>query len=218
MFRHAGSRLPFLIAVALIAAALGDPLVETVSNTGLIGRGYSDNNHLSVIPTLIAGALLAFLLICRHCLELLRRPAEHRDWLVDMATRISARSPSQDLPYVLVLQFAALYCMESAEQLFFGGKLLGGTVWLGGPIWFSICTHVLLGSACAILAARAMRSIVKRCATLVRVALEFLLDAFSGEDSAVFARLRDNGASFRPQRVYVHQLGERAPPLLPTLT
>ncbi len=169
MHRDAGTRLPFLIAVALIAAALGDPLVETVSNSGLIARGYADNDHLSVIPTLLAGAVLALLLICRHCLQLLRGPGRHKDRLVETAALVCARSPLQDLPYVLVLQFAALYAMESTEQLLSGGTLLGGGVWLGGPVWFSVPAHAALGMVCTILLARAMRSIVKRCATLVRL-------------------------------------------------
>jgi hypothetical protein len=217
VLRLAWSRLPFLIAVALIAAALGDPLVETIANTGLFGHGYADNNHLSVVPTLIAGALLAFALIWRRCLELLHRPVEHRDWLVEIATRISARSPLQDLPYVLILQFGALYVMESSEQILSGGSLLSGTAWFGGPIWFSVLTHVLLGTACTVLVARAMRSIVKRCATLIRIALEFLLDAFSRQGTGAFARHGHNARPFRLQNVHVHQLGERAPPLLATL-
>jgi len=44
------SRLPFLLAVALVAAALGDAFVETVSNSGLVGAGYADDNHASVLP------------------------------------------------------------------------------------------------------------------------------------------------------------------------
>ena len=48
------SRLPFLLAVAILAAGLGDPVVELVSNTGIVGGNYADDNHLGVVPTLLA--------------------------------------------------------------------------------------------------------------------------------------------------------------------
>ncbi len=202
--RNAGFRLPFLVAIALVAAALGDPLVESISNTGVVGRGFSDDNHLSVIPTLIAGISLALLLICKRCVEMLRHPGEHRDWLTDIARHASARSPLQDLPYVLVLQFAALFVMESVEQLFFGGRLLGGTVWLGGPIWFSLLMHVSLGWACTMLIARGMRAILRRCATLVGVALEFLLDVVTRGSASVFTRRRNHTSGVFTQNVHAH--------------
>ncbi|HLI95250.1 MAG TPA: hypothetical protein VKT72_04070 [Candidatus Baltobacteraceae bacterium] len=206
--------MPFLVAVALVAAALGDPLVEAISNSGVVGRGFSDDNHLSVIPTLIAGISLALLLICRRCVEMFRRPGERRDWLTDMARHVTVRSPLHDVPYVLVLQLAALFVMESVEQLFFGGRLLGGTVWLGGPIWFSLLMHVSLGCACTFLIARGMRAILRRCATLVGVALEFFLDAVARENASVFARRRRQMPCHLSQNAHAHQFGERAPPLL----
>jgi hypothetical protein len=212
------SRLPFLATVALIAAALGDPLVETISNTGIFGRGYYDNDHASVIPTLVAGSLLAIVMIVRRTLTLLRDAPETGQWPIEMARHISARSPIQDLPYVLALQFIALFGMESAEQLFVGGRLLGGLAWLGGPLWFSLFIHVLIGSMCTVAIARAMRAIVAHCATLVVSALEFKLDAFARENSALFIARDDESARLRIQILHVHQLGERAPPLLISLT
>lgn len=209
-------RLPFLVAVALIAAAIGDVLVETISNTGVIGRGYSDDNHLSVIPTLIAGGACALLLVCGRCFALLRAPTEHRRWLAGMAAQISDRSSMQDLPLVLVLQFVALFVMESVEQLCFGGKLLGGTLWLGGPIWFSVLAHVLLGASCMFLLRRAIRAIVGRCAVLVGIAHEFMCDAFARGASSRFARHAWSYV-FCIQSVRVYQTGERAPPLLLTI-
>jgi hypothetical protein len=193
-------------------------LVETISNAGFFGTGYSDNNHLSVVPTLVAGALLTVLLIGRRCYESIRRPAEHRDWLIDIATRVAERSPLEDIPCVVLLQFIALFAMESGEQLLSGGRILGGTAWLGGPVWFSLVTHLLLGSALTIVLALSMRSIVKKCTTLITAALEVLLDPRCPDCAATFAHQRDEAIAFHRQRVHVHQLGERAPPLLPALT
>ncbi len=216
--RSAKSRLPLLIAVALISAAVGDPLVETISDSRVFGNGYADNNHLSVIPTLIAGALLAALLIWQQCIALLHDPAEHSDWLRGVAKEISAHSLFHDLPFILTLQFGALFMMESCEQLCVGGKLLNSAAWLGGPIWFSLATHVLLGSCFALLIRHAMSAILRRCAALVRIALEFMADAFARENSSSFARHRHSSGVRFNRTSCVHQIGCRAPPLLLALT
>lgn len=212
------SRLPFLIAVALIAAAAGDALVETIANSGAVGHGYADNNHLSVVPALVGGASLAAMLVWRRCVALLRHPAQHADWLVSADKEMSARSPFADVPFVLLLQFGALFVMESCEQLCFSSKLLGGTVWLGGPIWFSVLAHVLLGLSCTLLLRRAVHALVGRCAVLVVTVLALMLDAFDRSDASVFARRCDRSCFRHNQTLRVHQIGERAPPLLLALT
>jgi hypothetical protein len=38
---------------------LRDPVVESLSKTGIFGH-YVDNNHLGVVPTLLAGAVVIF--------------------------------------------------------------------------------------------------------------------------------------------------------------
>jgi hypothetical protein len=219
VLRKLGQRMPFVVAVALIAAALGDPIVETISNTGVLGRGYADNNHSSVVPTLVAGAALVLLLICKRCLQLLRSLSERETRLLYAAPRRQTPHASlADFPYVLILQFVALFLMESAEQLVFSGRLAGGTEWLGGPIWFSVLAHAAIGLACTVIVARAMRALVHRCATLVVTALELNRDAFRRGISTLFVTRVDESARFRIQILHVHQLGERAPPLLVTLT
>jgi hypothetical protein len=196
------SRLPFLMAVALVAAAITDPLVETIANTGVLGRGYADNDHSSVIPALIAGGILVLLVI------------GGRTWALAIARRITERSPLHDLPFVLILQFMALFGMESAEQLLDGGRLLGGTVWLGGPAWFSIVTHIVIGVACTLLIARSMRAIARRCAAIVSIAIELILCARTYGSAPLFARRRHHGTRRYAQAIHVRQTGERAPPLL----
>jgi hypothetical protein len=211
------SRLPLLAAAALIAAALADPLVETIANTGLVGPGYSDDNHTSVLPALVAGALLALLVICMRSLALLRREPAGRGWVIRAARQISTQPPLRDLPLLLALQFAILFIMESSEQLAFGGRLAGGLAWLGGPLWFSVSVHVAVGWACIVALARAMRSIVTRCARLVRTALGFFQDAFARDNAVLFAKRIDGALPSRLGGAFVHRLGERAPPLLPLL-
>jgi len=208
------SRLPFLIAVALVAAALGDAVVETVANSGLVGRGYADDNHLSVVPTLVAGGLLALDVARRRCLELLRRgKAERPDWLIAFARQSGAASPWRDAALVFTLQLAALFAMESAEQLAVGGKLLGGNAWLGGPILFALLAHALIAIGCTFALAFFGRALLGTIATLVRDVLESILLVLArGADSGVAAGRRRRAPLRRAFAAHARQFGDRAPP------
>jgi hypothetical protein len=215
------SRLPFLVAVALLAAALGDALVESISNTGIFGTRYFDNNHLSVVPTLIAGGALALEGAVARCVALYRcaldaRRDARRDWLGDAATSIATHPPLRDVPAVFAMQLVALFAMESSEQLLFGGKLLGGTAWLGGPVLFSLGLHALLALACTFLLGWTMRGIAAAFASFVVSAIACIAITLPREGSAMIRRRRDVPAFARPQSPHARQIGERAPPFLPT--
>jgi len=209
-------RFPFLLAVALVAAAVGDALVETISNSGVLGSGYNDNNHLSVIPALVAGVLLALIVVSARTFALFRRgSALRRDWLIESAYSLARESPLRDIPLVLGLQFAALFTMESIEQLAFGGRLLGGTVWLGGPLAFSLLTHALLGSAFTLLLAALVRAILATVASLVRDAIEAILFSLSRGCRRSFVKRDPDATLPRAQAPHLRQLGGRAPPAHP---
>jgi hypothetical protein len=211
------ARLPSLTAVALVAAALGDPLVESVSNSGLFGRGYHDNNHQSVIPAMVAGGMLVFVILAARCWSIVRSgsPLRRGDWLLESASRFSQPSALPDLPVVLAFQLAALFAMESAEQLFFGGELLGGTVWLGGPIAFSLATHALLGTSCTLLFLALMRSIHEAVASLVRRTIETILVLLARSGARLVVEIRNDAARPHLQAPPARQIGGRAPPPLP---
>jgi hypothetical protein len=215
--RAAASRFPFLIAVALVAAAIADPLVESISNTGVLGGHYADDNHTGVLPTLLAGVLLILEIAAVRCFQDLRSSGGRSlDPVADVARGFSTRSPAQDLPCVLALQFAILFMLESTEELVFGGKLLGGIAWLGGPICFSLLTHALIGSGCLLLLRRLMRAMSTALVSLVRIAIELILIARDlGERGAVLRR-RDVPPHLRAQSPHARQIGGRAPPLLQT--
>ncbi len=212
------SRLPFLAAVALIAAAIGDPLVETIANAGVFGPGYADNIHSSVVPALIAGLSLALLLLGWQCRRFVRCCGETHERPIDLARRFLARSSIHDIPHAFVLQLVALFVMESSEQIFCEGGLLGGIAWLGGPVWFSLLAHAAIGAICTVLITRGMRAIVRRAATLVEIVFERVLCALGRESATSFARRDDNATLSHMQVLHVHQCGERAPPLLFALT
>lgn len=212
------SRLPFLMAVALLAAAIGDLLVETIANSGILGPGFADNDHSSIIPALIVGASLALLLIGWECRRLVRSRSEARERPIGLARRFLARAPIHDVPFVVVLQLGMVFIMESGEQFFGEGGLLGGTVWLGGPVVFSLLAHACIGAICTVLVAHGMRAIVRRCATLVEVVFDRILGAFGRKTATIFTRRDDRAPCFRTQMLRVHQCGERAPPFRLILT
>jgi len=208
------SRLPFLVAVALVAAAIGDAFVETVSNSGVLGHGYDDNNHLSVIPAIVAGAILALVVIATRCHAFSRHIAASRgsDWLVAGAGRFARRAPHADVPFVVAMQFGALFAMESIEQVALDGRLLGGCVWLGGPIVFALLAHVVLGSACTLLFAALMRSILATFGSFMRDAIEAICVLLARDIARCFLGVRAEALVLRTQAPHVRHLGGRAPP------
>jgi hypothetical protein len=120
------------LAVAVIAAAVADPIVEFASNAGWFGPGnFTDRSNLDVFPALVVGlGALALYLIGRA-------PA------ILAGTALPRRLVSL-VPAIFVLQIAVLYVMETAEQFIVGGHTLGPVVWLGGPITASLAIHAAL--------------------------------------------------------------------------
>lgn len=217
MVSSPASRLPFLVAVALLAAALGDALVESISNTGIFGPQYFDHNHLSIVPTLIAGGALALEGAVARCVALWRCALDaRRDWLGDAATSIAMHPPLRDVPAVFAMQLLALFAMESTEQVVFAGKLLGGTAWLGGPVLFSLALHALLALGCTFLLGWTMRGIAAAFASFVVSAIACAAITLPREPAATIRRRRDVPAFVRPQAPHARQIGERAPPFLLT--
>jgi hypothetical protein len=208
------SRFPFLIAVALISAAIGDALVETLSNNGVFGNGYDDNDHTSVIPVLVAGALLTIVIFAGSCRAMFRRASRLRrgDWVIDATTCFAKRPPSRDIPCVLVMQFAALFAMESIEQISLAGHVSGGAVWLGGPLEFSIAIHFTIGCALTLGLATLVRSLRHTLRALVRDAIDaFVLLTARSADHVSFNG-RDRGSVARVEAPHIRELGGRAPP------
>ncbi len=208
------SRLPFLLALALVAAAAGDALVETVSNSGVLGGGYHDNNHSSVIPAIVAGTILALIVVAARCHAFSRHIAasRSRDWLVAGAGRFARRAPFVDVPFVVAMQFVALFAMESIEQVALDGRLLGGCAWLGGPIVFAVLAHALLGSACTLLFAALMRSILATFVSLMREAIEAICVLLARGVARCSLGAREDELVLRAQAPHIRHLGGRAPP------
>ena len=208
-------RFPFVLATALIAGAIGDPLVETIGDTGVFGPGYHDSNHLGVLPALICGLVLTLEIALLRCLQAFRRDARgEREWLIAIAGRLGARSPLRDVPYVFILQLGVVFAIETAEQFLAGGKPAGGTAWLGGPVAFSLAAHALIAVVVTVVLTWLTRGIAATLTSLVRIAFACIaLPAF--RDAAAPLHERRDGTPFNHQQSpHARQIGERAPPRL----
>ncbi len=212
------SRLLFLSCAALVAAAIADPLVESVSNSGVLGGRYDDDNHLGVLPFLLAGIGLAAAILVARCARIWRGSRDRsRDWLIDAAKDISSRAPLADLPVLFALQLAALYALEASEQLLAGGDV-GTMAWLGGPIAFSLLVHGLVGAGCMLLLGTLMRAILRTFASLAYGVLRLTWIARSRATVPAVRRNRARQPYACAQSPHVRQIGGRAPPFLPAPT
>jgi hypothetical protein len=211
--RTVSSRWTFLVGVALVAAALGDAVVENVSNTGIFGRGFLDDDQANVIPTIACGCMLALELAVLRCIALVRavRSSPGNDALRSVAADFSNRSVLRAVPFVLAVQAAALFVMESGEQLFVNGHLAGGAVWLGGPVLFALCTHAAIGALCTVLLARSMRAVVASLASLVCAVVRLVL-AVVGRDSGACRIARPRATLAISDMPNARPFGGRAPP------
>jgi hypothetical protein len=162
----------YVAGMAICAAAIGDPLVESCANRGLLGGHYADNDHASVVPALLAGIVIAVFVGTR--LAFARNPS-----------RFARSANVCDIATIGALQFPALFAMESAEN----GRLAGGIGWLGGPLAASLALHLLIGLAVAAIAARFVHVLASAVRAIARVAIAL---------AVVIVRAR--ASSFRTRR------------------
>jgi hypothetical protein len=194
-------RVWFTLAAAVVAAAIADPCVEAASNAAWFGPGnFTDHSTLDVVPALLSGAVfVGICVILRIRRELLRASSE--------ALRADI---GRLLPALFATQLSVLFAMETAEQIVVAGHPLGGTIWLGGPIWFSLAVHACAGVAVAF----ALACTICACArTTVRVLRRIRSLAVRALHAPAPLALRRRGrialAHATPVRC---RIGNRAPP------
>jgi hypothetical protein len=205
-------------AIALIAAALGDPLVETVSNTGIFGRAFIDDNHQSVATVLVAGLVLGLLLlVVRFRFASARASKGSPDWLHEVVSGLSRTSSSRHIAPIFGAQLAVVYVMESCEQLLGPGASVHGLSWLGAPLVVSLPMHFAVCVFCACVIRHATRSILPGfiaaiCDVLDRILVEFARDAARSVFVSSIEQLVRHVRLTAAQRIR-----GRAPPSLATL-
>jgi hypothetical protein len=207
-------RFWFCIVVAVVAAAIADPLIEAASNAGWFGpRNYTDHSNLDIAPALCVAALLAGLhlfLRVRHLLRGGSGPLPR--WLRMSGDALAGRRLCSLLPRIFVAQLVALYCMETIEQIAVAGHPLGGTLWLGGPVLVSLALHAIACLAITFIAGEVMRCCARSALRIARFILRILTSISRLPRTIVFRRR--SVVSFRVSDPIACRIGERAPPFL----
>jgi len=202
---HASIRFWFCIAVAVIAAAIADPLVEAASNAGWFGPGnFTDHSNLDVLPALLVGAV--FMLV--HIASRVQRE------LMRVSGSALATNVGRLLPVAFTVQIGVVFLMETLEQIVVAGHPLGGLVWIGGPIWFSLPVHAITCVALAFGLARVVRACAHTTARVIRQIQALAVRSLRA--SPPLALHRRETLFFTRCAPVVCRIGNRAPPIFLT--
>jgi hypothetical protein len=204
-------RFGFCTAIAVIAAAIADPLVESASNAGWFGPGlFTDHSNLDVAPVLLAGVLLLVVYLVLKARAALENGSGRDRDLWREAGHAVGSGVWRLLPAIFGLQLLTLYVMETAEQYAVWGHSLGPMVWLGGPLPVSLAVHAIICVAVAVTIARWMRTLT--ATTLRFIRLIGALATFAPQPAGSIASRTRYSISFRRPAPVVCRIGERAPP------
>jgi len=199
MLTKAPIRYGFCLALAAIAAAIADPIVEFASNAGCFGHGsFTDHSNLDVVPSLLAGVGLMVIFLARRARAVL-------------AGQAFPRGVAPLLPTIFAMQILTLFVMETGEQFIAWGHVLGPTVWLGGPLAASLAIHAAI---CIALTFWISRSVRVLAATTLRVIwlLHEIATLAVRANAALSLRFFEAGC-FKQRSPVLCQIGERAPPI-----
>jgi hypothetical protein len=172
----------FVVAVAAIAAALADLVIERLADHGVFGHArFTDGSNAVNGPVAVLGAI--FLL---RFLYLRVRRALHAGDDAPAASgpalrKLTPAAIAWRLGAIFVVQIAALWAMETIEQYAVFGHGFGGTVWLGGPAAMSLAMHAAVCIVTAFSARFVLRALEPRALRLLRALLALL--GVVGDDS-----------------------------------
>jgi len=188
---------------------LADVLVEALANRGAFGRAsFTDGSNADVVPVVCLGSifLLRFLYLrVRRAL----RAGEGVRLAGSVLHELTPNAVLRCLPAVFVTQIAAVWSMETIEQVVVVGHGFGGTVWLGGPPALSLAVHAVVCVVIAFAARSVLRALEPRALRLIR-ALRSVLGTV-GRDGRCASRLRVAPVVVLPCLVFC-RTGVRAPP------
>jgi hypothetical protein len=206
-------RLWFCLAVAIIASAIADPMVESASNAGWFGPGtFTDHSTADVIPALLAGCLAAVVCLMFRVRAALATTSSHKTFLRATGQALDS-GLARLLPPAFALQMLVLYAMETAEQYIVWGHTLSPTIWLGAPALISLGAHAVVCGVVAWVVARSVRALARATLRVIQFVQAFTtLRIRSTQPIARLSRDSDTYASLGT--VLLRGIGERAPPLL----
>jgi hypothetical protein len=191
--------LGLCVTIAVISAAIADPVVEFASNAGCFGGGnFTDHSNLDIIPSLLAGIALLALYMTRKAQAVL-------------AGRAIPRNAATMLPWIFALQMVTLYGIETAEQFVAWGHSLGPMIWLGAPLPFSLAIHAAVCLGVTYVIVRSGRVLAATTLRVIRMIVAIATLDLRTVAPIVYRRLELE--IFRALLPLVCTIGERAPPL-----
>jgi hypothetical protein len=171
-------RLAFIAAVAFLAAAVGDVVLENISNAAIFWHGhYTDQSTIDVLPVTSAALVtltIALGMIVRDRLQ--RLGMSTRTFWSSVSRALPRQVIVRLIPAIFALQLLTLFTMETAEQVLVYGHPLDGTLWLGGPIAVSLTTHLFLSCIGALGCARVVTMLAEPLVRIVRLILAYILN------------------------------------------
>ncbi len=200
---------PFCVTVALVAAAIADPIVEALSNGGVFGTArYTDGSMADVAPVLsigVVGALVCLFALVTRALGWWR-DGKPRAW--DERVVVPA---AWLYPVILSLEIGVLFVMETCEQIVVHGHVLGALMWLGGPVLMSLAIHAFVTAIATFALARALG----RGAIAIVSAVRFFARPIAVPTARVASEFSLSYRFWRkrPLAPILCRIGERAPPL-----
>jgi hypothetical protein len=211
---RAALRLWFCLAVAIIGAAIADPMVESASNAGWFGPGnFTDHSTADVIPALLLGCLAVLAYLGLRVRAALTGVSGSREDLLRATGQALDSGLERLLPRAFALQILVLYAMETAEQYIVWGHGLGPTIWLGAPALISLAAHAAVCVVVACIVVGSVRALARATVRVIRFIQAFTtLPIRSIQPLARFSRDCVTYASLGT--VLLCGIGERAPPLI----
>lgn len=205
----------FVCGIALFSAALGDAVVEGISNADVLWHGnYTDHSSLDILPAFLVAATA---LVLTHGFSFYARVSRSRQSarsLVLSTSRIlTARQMLRLLPAAFALQLVALYGMETTEQIAVYGHAFGGALWLGGPIAPSLVIHAGVAVGAAFSLSKALAALGDMLTHIVKCI--FARFVACARASIVVSLKR---VSYALALIVTDSLVERGPPRLSTLS
>jgi hypothetical protein len=196
---------------ALVAAALGDALVEGLSNAGVLWQGqYTDQSSLDLLPLFVA-VIAIVVLLGRWVKRKIRSTGLPARTLIASTSRaLVPNEMTSALPAIFALQLSILFSMETIEQIVVYGHDFGGTLWLGGPIAVSLLIHALIAIACAFLFSGALRAVARALICAVKCIFARYVEILAAHRAET---LRPEQTCRAPQLIVAASIVQRGPPL-----
>jgi hypothetical protein len=196
----------------MLATSIADPVVEHASNAGWFGPGsFTDHSNWDVAPVLMLGLVFVALHVWVRAHKALAGGKSSPQW---QRLTAGALGPSvlRLVPLIFVAQITVLFLMETTEQQVVYGHVLGGALWLGGPLAISLAVHAIVCMLVALTSSHMVRALADATVQLVQLVLALATLPTLRAATSFLARTRDRA---HPRVICIlGGVGERAPPLL----